>query len=353
MPDGNNSGTYSSRPAFNVGGQDNADLGAGLLSLHIVESIAGLYRCEAVFGNWGAQGFRYFDRRILDFGKALQVKFGNELLFDGRITALEARFPEGAPSQINVLAEDRLQDLRMTRRTRSFADVGDADVFSQIASDHGLQAQVNLQGPTYKVLAQVNQSDLAFLRDRARALGAEVWVEGTALHAARRPDRMTGQPVELALNARLREFSVIADLAGQRTGVTIGGWDVSGKAAQTSEATQSAISNELESGESGASILSSSFGARKEAIVHGMPLSSDDAQAQAEGAFRLLARRFVVGRGRAQTDARLRVGTAVDLKGLGPLFSGKYYLSEVCHLFDSAKGIRTEFTGERPWLGRP
>ena len=87
--------------------------------------------------------------------------------------------------------------------------------------------------------------------------------------------------------------------------------------------------------------------------MHSVPLSSAEAQAQAEAAFRLIARRFVVGRGRAQADERLRVGTFVDLKGLGPLFSGKYYLSEVRHLFDGAGGLRSEFAAERPSLGRP
>jgi len=40
------------------------------------------------------------------------------------------------------------------------------------------------------------------------------------------------------------------------------------------------------------------------------------------------------------------------LKELGPLFNGKYYVAEVKHLFDGTKGIRTEFVGERPGLGR-
>jgi len=39
------------------------------------------------------------------------------------------------------------------------------ELLSQVAADHGLTAQVNLSGPSYKVVAQVNQSDLAFLRE--------------------------------------------------------------------------------------------------------------------------------------------------------------------------------------------
>ena len=64
------------------------------------------------------------------------------------------------------------------------------------------------------------------------------------------------------------------------------------------------------------------------------------------------ARRFVVGHGVAETNANLRVGAKADLQGLGPLFSGKYYIAEVKHIFDLAKGLRTEFRAERLGIGR-
>ncbi len=339
-----------------LNGQDDPSLSEGLLSLIVVENTNGLYRCEAVLGNWGAVnqsiGYLYFDRQTLDFGKGLSVKIGRDTVFDGKIMALEAHYRNRGPRELAVLAEDRLQDLRMTRRTRTFSNVTDADVINRIANDHGLSPQVNVTGPTHKVLAQVNQSDLAFLRERARAIDAEIWMENTTLRAESRAGR-NGTPLQLAYGDNLREFSVIADLAGQRTSMIVSGWDVAGKTALNHEATDSVISNELGDGVSGSSILSSSFGPRKEAVVHTVPLTSSEAQAEAEAFFRMAARRFVVGRGVADTDSRLRVGAAVDLQGLGPLFNGAYYVSEIKHLFDGAKGIRTEFTAERPALGQP
>ena len=47
------------------------------------------------------------------------------------------------------------------------------------------------------MLAQVNQSDLAFLRDLARREDAQIWVDGTTLKAATRAPR-NGGTVELA-----------------------------------------------------------------------------------------------------------------------------------------------------------
>ena len=355
MSNGAGSAFRSSRPTFTVDGQDNSALGAGLLTLLIVESTTGLYRCEALFGNWGpasgGTGFLYFDRQVLEFGKSFKVKLGTDTIFDGKIMGLEAHFPEGGPPELNVLAEDRFQDLRMTRRTRTFENVSDSDVMNQLAGDHGLTPNVSVTGPSYTVLAQVNQSDLAFLRDRARAIGAELWMEGTALNAKSRANR-NAATLQMTHGATLREFSVLADLAGQRTTVTVSGWDVSGKSGLKYDATDSTISGELNGDTSGPSILSSALGDRKEALAHTVPLTSQEAQTEAEAFFRMTARRFVVGRGVAETDSKLRAGASVELSGLGPLFTGKYYVSEVRHLFDGAKGIRTEFAAERPGIGR-
>lgn len=348
-------GLLVSRPTILVDGEEKPEIGGGLLSLAVVENTCGLYRCEARIGNWGTVNgrtdFLYFDRKTIEFGKGFEVTLQDETIFNGRIMGIEASFPEGAPPEINVLAEDRFQDLRMTRRTRTFEDMSDSDVLTQIANDHGLSPGISISGPVYKVLAQVNQSDLAFMRERARAVGAELWIEGTTLYAKSRTDR-AGETIDLSHGAELREFSVLADLASQRTAVTVSGWDVSAKDALSYEATDSVISNELNGGTSGVSILSSALGDRKEMLAHTVPLTSAEAQVYAETFFKMTCRHFVVGRGVAESDSRLRVGAFVNLQRLGPMFSGKYYLSEVRHLFDGANGIRTEFTAERPGLGR-
>src|SRR5262245_12400947 len=163
---GSTSKLRGARPIVTLAGRDDVSLTEGLLRLSILETTAGLYRCEAAFGNWGTVGkdigFLYFDRKRLDFGKALQIKLGSAPIFDGRITGIEACFPEGGAPELVVLAEDRLQDLRMTRRSVTFTDVTDADVFRRIAGDHSLTASVDAPGPKHKLLAQLNQSDLAF-----------------------------------------------------------------------------------------------------------------------------------------------------------------------------------------------
>ena len=344
-----------SRPTISVDGTESSTLTGGLLRLRIRTDVHGLSNCEAEFGNWGPKGdasdFLFFDRQLLDFGKELKIALGTTSLFVGKITALEARYPEGNSPSLVVLAEDRFQDLRMTRHSRTFADATDADVFSQIAGDHGLTPDVGVNGPTYKVLAQVNQSDLAFMRDRARTLDAELWVHDSTLSVQPRSSR-GGTPVTLTYGKELREFRVIADLAEQATSIDVLGWDVSGKQGIDESADDSVVSSELNGGDSGPSILKSAFGDRKDALANATPLTSDEARTRAESLLKHRARRFLVGHGTAETKPELVVGATVTLAGLGPLFEGDFYLAATEVLFDGAKGMRTDLELERPGLGK-
>jgi phage protein D len=346
----------SSRPGFTVDGESQPRLDAGLLRLVCQDFDAGLAHCEAEFSNWGehdgATGFTWFDRSTLEFGKPLLVKIGGTPVFDGVIMAIEARFPALAPPTVVIHAEDRLQDLRMTRRTRVFENQSDADIARSIASDHGLTLQSDLSGASYGVVSQINQSDLAFLRQRALLADADLWIDGTTLHLPQRAARRDSG-LELVHGARLRQFAVMADLAHQRTSVKCTGWNVSDKSAVSAEATDSALSGETGAGTSGPAVLRQALGERIDTVAHGVPLDDSAAQSMAEAHMRAIGRRFLRGHGVADADARLQVGQTVTLSGLGPLFSGAYGVVETTHRFDAAVGLRTEFLVERPWIGNP
>ena len=359
MPDaGQAPAVYGGRPVFTVAGQTQTLLSDRLLGLLVEETVEGLYRAEGTFANFDQVGngfdFVYFDRKLLDFGKQVAIQMGGGqaagTVFSGRIMALEGRFPHLRPPEILFMAEDRLQDLRMTRRTRTFENVSDADLFRQVASQQGLQANVDVSGPTYKVLAQVNQSDLAFLRERARAVDAELWVDDQQLNVTSRSKRKTNE-VTLTYKEGLFEFSAMGDLADQSSGFSVTGWDVSSKQAISFRATSSALGGELNGDLGGSAILQQAIGQRDQQVVHTLPFTSQEAQALAEAHYRRWARRFVTGTGMADGDGRIQVGTSLTLNGLGKLFEGHYYVTAVRHLFDPANGYRTWFAVERPGIG--
>ncbi|HEX8483691.1 MAG TPA: hypothetical protein VF650_17460 [Allosphingosinicella sp.] len=342
------------RPSITIGGKRDAKLEASLLRYELTDSIEGMARAELVFGNWGGEdrpGFQYFDRKTIDFGKALKVGVSDtDILFEGRITGIAADFPEGEAARITVFAEDRLQDLRMTRRTRCFAQASLGDVVRRIAQEHGLEAQVDIQAPAVPLLAQLNQTDLAFLFDTARRFDADIFVAGARLHAA--PAR-TADAVALAWAGTLRAFSVLADLAHQRSAVVASGWDVDGKAGVSHKGGKSAVQGELNGDTAGGDILVQALGERVDTLAHGLPRSADEAKQLAEASYRHMARGFVTGEGVCETDPKLRAGVKLDLTGLGPLFDGAYRAISVTHLYDSEHGARSEFRCNRAGIGKP
>ncbi len=341
-----------SRPTIRIDGESQPRLEAAMLSYRLHASIESMASAEIEFGNWGGEdaGFQFFSRDILDFGKEIVVSLQNEILFQGRISAINGRFPSAGPPTIVVLAEDRLQDLRMTRRSRSFEQVSLADVADAIARDHGLTAQVEVETAVAPVLTQVNQTDFAFLFDLARRFNAKVHISEQTLYVTE--DRGT-PPVDLRWSGTLREFDVTADLARQYNAIIASGWDVASKEAISHEADSSEMSAEIGSDTGGAALLEEFFEPRIETLAHLKPSTVTEAREFANGAYRRMARDFVMGEGECETDPLIHVGAMLELSGLGDLFNGLYRALEVTHCFDPQLGALSEFRCHRAGIGRP
>jgi uncharacterized protein len=197
---------------------------------------------------------------------------------------------------------------------------------------------------------QLNQSDLAFLRERLAAIDAEMWIDNRTLYAQARARRDAG-PVSLTYGQDLLEFSVLADLAHQRSSVRVTGWSVADKAAIDVQADEGAITSELAGGRSGSAVLAQSLEQHKEGVVRDVPLAQPEAKAMAEARYRARARGFVRGSGVVDGNVKVRVGAKVTLSGLGAFFEGPYYVTRARHSFSLDDGFRTTFEVERPGIG--
>jgi phage protein D len=350
---------YPSRPVFIVEGQEVPGLGAALLSLRVATDTDGVAVCEATFSNWGpvdgGAGYVYFDREVIDFGRSIVARAGHGPglvdIFSGRVTAIRGRFPDGRPPEVLVTVEDRLADLRVARRTRAFHDRTDAEVIAAIAAEHGLSVDLDIDGARHPVLVQANQTDLEFLRHRARDIDADLWAEGDTLRARARARRAEMPIVDLVIGGNLREFQVTADVSAQRTGMMVNGWDPDTKRAIREESTVAAIEPELNGLESGSRIVETAFGRRADCVVDRSPRTKAEARTLADAHFRQMARRFVQGHAIVHGDGSIRAGGRVSFHGVGALFDGEYGVRAVTHTFDTTNGFLTSLEVERPGLG--
>jgi uncharacterized protein len=274
-------------------------------------------------------------------------------LFRGCVYGMGSRQGTGAPPVLEAQGCDRLQELAMARRSRSFQELTVADVMRQTAMDHGLRADVWLEGATHDTLAQLNQSDLDFLRSLSRECDAEFWVDHETLYARTRLER-PGLEVSLQMGDGVHEWRAFAGLQGQRQALVVSRWDVPSKAGASHVAGVPDLASETDSLTTASTVLQG-LGipriAPDERIVH-LGATSAEAGSESAGArFAALSRGFVTVVATVNGDFRIRVGTRTDLSGMGARFDGRYRVVAVRHVFDLQSGYRTEFEANRTGVG--
>lgn len=350
------------RPRFQVEGEARPQLDSDLLWLEVRHDEQGLATLEARFNNTGqagdgeGSGYRWFDGEVLQLGRQIRVAAGDDdnegLLFAGAITALRGRFAPDRGPELLVRAEDAAFLLRLGQRTRVYTDQTDADIAARVAQDAGLTPQADVPGPTHAQVWQVNQTDLGFLRSRARAVDARLGAaDSTLAFAPRRGGDESEEPIALTTLRELLSFEATADLAHQRAEVHVHGWSVADKQAIHEQAGADAISAESAGGRTGPSVLGDLGWPAVEHHHLEVPATGEEARTLAEAMLRRRARRFVTATGTTSGTPGLRVGRRIDVSDAGPWFSGRYHVVALRHTFDQAVGLRTHFVAERVDLG--
>jgi phage protein D len=355
--------TANAGPTVFVDGQQRPAIDRAIVAMRMREAVGGLSSLELKILDTspadGGRGFTFANETLLKLGSAIKVCSGRkgkpQEIFDGVATALEIETGPDANPTFTVLAEDKLQRARKTRRSRVFENMNPAELVRRIASDHGLDAQVRdgLDRPT-TTWAQVNESDLAFIRRVLDRFDADFHVTRGVMQAgprAREP-REPREGIELSLREGLVWARVTADLADQTGRVRLSSWNP----ADGTRVDGIATSGEFGpgSGRTGPALLAQAFGGEfAEHVGHQGPMRQDEADAVARALFSQRARRFMRVDATAQGDGRLRVGAWIKLDGVNPLFAGSFVVTETCHRFDLTHGYMTDLIAEGAYLGRP
>jgi uncharacterized protein len=356
-------------PVFTIAGEAVGSLARDCVRLVVDEGVEGLRTLEAHFvatgvGAPGPPGeLLHLDGTEFDFGTDVQVAVGSDgsqkVIFEGTVSGIEVVLGDSEQPLVVMLAEDRLMRLRLTHRMRTYTGVTDADVARRIAADHQLDADIHVDGPKYDVLQQVNQSDLAFLRERARLLQADLWCSGKTLHFSERSSRHATS-ITLIHGADLLSCRLVADLADQRTEVTVSGYDARKKAVISERADADTIRAEASTGRTGPEVLKKALepkagdGAADTAStasfrVREAPQTTAEARAWARAEMLRRARHFVTATGVTRGTPDLDVGSQLRLELVGaPFEGGGYYVTRVTHTYDNVRGLRTSFAAERP-----
>ena len=133
---------YSSRPTIRIDEQDFERAGSLLIGMSMQEQEGGMSSLQLRFSNiasdpQGGSDFAFEDESELRLGSSIVVYTGDQAapqeIFRGLVTGLEADFPAEDPPELLVLAEDKLQSARMTRRTPTYENMSINDLVYTVA----------------------------------------------------------------------------------------------------------------------------------------------------------------------------------------------------------------------------
>src|ERR1044072_158628 len=123
---------------------------------------------------------QWIDDDLFAVGNGMEIKLGYgddlETLIVGEITSLEPEFAFDRLPGLTVRGFDRRHRLQRGRKTRTFVNQKDSDIAGAIAHESGLSANAIDSSVTHDYVIQANQTDLEFLRERARLIQYEVLV---------------------------------------------------------------------------------------------------------------------------------------------------------------------------------
>lgn len=295
----------------------------------------------------------------LEIGKAVEISATSQsddsqaVLIKGEVTSIEAEYDTLGARAI-VRGFDKSHRLAVGRVTKTYENVKLSDVAKQLATDAGLQADVDETSGTHEHVFQVNQSNLDFLYALAVRAGFDCRVDGDTLLFKEPPVSTDapamGEPTDaggttLVWGVNLVEFRARMSAVAQVKEVEVRGWDPKAKEAVIGKGNPVAANAEVSM--SPAQLADKVGG--KTLVVVDHPVSSQgdadvlaSARADQIGSAAFEATAVVTG------DSKLKAGTPVSVSGVDPALSGKWVISGSRHEFTNGT-YRTalEFTGRQ------
>jgi phage protein D len=292
---------------------------------------------------------KWVDADLFREGAEVVVKLGVHPplveVMSGEITGLEPEFPEQGPVQLVVRGYERLYRLGHGRKTRSFRNVKDSDIASQVAGDWKLTAEVEDTPITHEYVLQSNQTDLEFLRERARRIRYELRAVGKKLRF-RKPAEPAGAAASLTMGKELLSFSARLSLVGQTDAVLVQGWSAKDKKEVQGRAGGSDLTK-LGPGGTGADLAGRLLKAEPVVGVLELPDSAEEAELLARASLNHGGFALVAGEATCMGNPLVTAGVVVELKELGTRFSGAYYVTSSTHTVSTRKGYTTHFSVRR------
>jgi phage protein D/phage baseplate assembly protein gpV len=283
----------------------------------------------------------WIDSSLFEIGKIVEIS-GKEagensptnLIEEGEITSIEPEMTEDCATTLIIRGYDKTHRLHRGKKTRTFLQCSDSNIVSKIAQEAGLAAQVDSTNETYEHVFQDYQTDMDFLRDRARRNGYYLYFQDGKLHFRKEPSA-SGATAVLEWGVNLMSFQARFTSAEQVEDVEVHGWDMKQKKAIIGKSNSPRGTPTVNSVSHGGNAAKSAFGITSKEVVSQHPVRTQaEADALAQSILDDHCHAFFEAEGSCFGDPDVRAGAEVEIKGVGTRFSGTYRITRAVHRYD-------------------
>ena len=287
---------------------------------------------------------------IFSFGKEVEIRLGYrdrfETVITGIITGLTYHFEEENFLDLEVEGYDLLFLLMKNRRTKSWNNMTISSIVEDIAGFYPFNdVQIEKTYITFDHLRQENETDFSFVKNLSQKVGCEFFADENGGFVFRKPALKPSTDITLRFGRELLFFRPTIDISNLVNEVVVKGWNPEAKKEVVGHAV-SGDENLFEAGEAGTAVVRKTLKipAVREEIA---PVKTqEEADKLASSILNETSLNYVKGSCTAVGLPDVKVGTVVELKGLGKKFSKRYYIDKVIHRFTD-NGFSTKFEVKR------
>lgn len=279
-------------------------------------------------------------------------------MIEGEITQISPSFPQSGIPTVAIEGHTLLHRLHGTHTTRTFQGVSDKDIVAKIAQEANLQAEAEDTQIHYEYLIQPNQTDLEFLRERARRLHFEILVQGKKLIFRRSQEQKSKSYTLVWAHAQkavamgsntipLSTFHLQMNASKPATSVEARSYDPISKQAFVSHAGPSDQTSAMGGTTKGGDVTSAAFKRERKHVHVVTPFGSpSECHEHAKASYNNQAMGLVSGTAETIGVPDLRGGQIITLLGVGRRFEGEYRIDEATHII-AGDGYKTTLSVKR------
>ena len=291
--------------------------------------------------------FKLQDEKIFTIGKSIKISLGYSQkfkeLFNGEIGRIDYNFVQNGAIKIELVCFDKLFKLSRVTHSQAFIKMKDSDIAKKLASEVGLQADIDPTDKAIDYLFQNNQSNLDFLRMRANRIGYEVAIEDEKFIFKKARFQKQDKGVELKLEDDLIEFSVKIDSTNVLEEIMVTSWDPVTKKRVEGIAKAGAETKVASPKKMGTKEVQSKIKDKAKSFKLDIPnLKAGDAKKIAESELTRRSMDFLTGHGSCIGDPDIKASTIIKIKNIGKKLTGNYYVTSCEHIYSNS-GYKTFF----------